>query len=175
MEFNEQEFLKALAANHLTGIFKALQPIVDGVALHLFGNTEAEDFKQEAVIRVLESGALLKFDPSKGRAYSYFTTIIKRAMIRAWEKSQKDRVVAFGLAATVTTRQSLAEALAHLKASHAVVEMAKEIGRHMDRSGGLTARVIGEALAAAGYNNSQRKAFWRALRRHKEQLREVFK
>lgn len=58
--------------------FKLTQNIINTYKFCTVGNT-VEDLQQEVMEHVLQK--LIKFDPTKGKAYSYFGTIIKRYFI----------------------------------------------------------------------------------------------
>jgi hypothetical protein len=69
--------------------FKLTQNIINTYKLCTPGNT-IEDLQQEVMEHILQKLGL--FDPSKGKAYSYFGTIIKRYFIGKNKKTYKSMI-----------------------------------------------------------------------------------
>lgn len=173
MNFDESAMIKALESGDDQAAILALVPLVDGLGWKLFGRTPCEDYKQEAIAQIIETGALRKYDQSKGRAYSYFSKVIQNALTRAWSNDGQNQVAAFGLPATVQSAEPLAEIVKRLTTNAELVAMAEAIS-HQNAKDSFTGVIeAGRYLASLGYNEAKRRALWAIIREAKVSILEA--
>jgi hypothetical protein len=164
MSFDEGQLNRALEAGDEKAAILALLPIVDGVAFRLFGRTEAEDYKQAAIVEILETGALRKYDPKKGRAFSYFNTVAMNALNRAWSADHENNVVAFGLPAKVKATVDFYEIVKTITTEPDLLDMASAISHQINEAGLVSVGRAGRYLARLGFKRGRRRALWAILK-----------